>query len=160
MHIINPEHINALLNLINRGPFFELVSMRVCDLGIGYSKVEVNLQNKHMNPFGSIHGGVYSSILDTAAYWSAYCELDENAGLTTIDICVNNLSMINDGLMIVEGKTIKVGKSICLAEASAKDKNGKLLAYCTSKLMVLQGKQSINHAIEAMGYHTLPPKFL
>jgi len=160
MHVINPEHINALLNLINRGPFFELVSMRVCDLGIGYSKVEVNLQNKHMNPFGSIHGGVYSSILDTAAYWSAYCELDENAGLTTIDICVNNLSMINDGLMIVEGKTIKVGKSICLAEASAKDKNGKLLAHCTSKLMVLQGKQSINHAIEAMGYHTLPPKFL
>ena len=70
MRRINPEHISALLPLINSGPYFELLGLRVCDLGVGYARVEVNLQHKHMNPFGSIHGGVYTSILDTAAYWS------------------------------------------------------------------------------------------
>ena len=61
---INPEHIKALINLINRGPYFELLSMEVCELGVGYSTVKVNLDKKHMNPFGIVHGGVYSSVID------------------------------------------------------------------------------------------------
>jgi uncharacterized protein (TIGR00369 family) len=158
--MINPEHIKALLDLINRGPYFELLSMKVCELDIGYSKVEVELQNKHMNPFGLIHGGVYSSIIDTAAYWSAYCELEENVGYTSIDVCVNNLSMIHEGHITVEGKSIKIGKSLCATEAIARDSTGRILAQGTSKLMILHGKQSINHAIEAIGCKRLPSKFL
>ena len=160
MKIINSEHIKALLDLINNAPYFRLLSMRVCELGIGYSKVEVELDNKHMNPFGAVHGGLYSSVIDTAAYWSAYCELDENVGYTSIDVNVNNLSMIAGGKIITEGKSIKIGRSICLTEAAAKDAYGKILAYGTSKLMILQGRQSVNHAIESMGYDALPPKFL
>jgi uncharacterized protein (TIGR00369 family) len=68
MRLINPDHIAALLELANRGPYFELLSMRVCELGVGYSRVELDLQEKHCNPFGAIHGGVYSSLIDTAAY--------------------------------------------------------------------------------------------
>lgn len=156
----NQEHIKALLELINKAPYFELLNMKVCELRSGYSRVEADLERKHLNPFGAIHGGVYSSIIDTAAYWSAYCELDENIGFTTIDIAVNNLSMIKEGKIVVEGKSLKIGRSICLTEASAKDTKGKLLAYGTSKLMVIQGLQSINHAVDAMGYSALPPKFL
>ena len=159
MRQLNREHIDALIELINHGPYFELLDMKICELDIGYARVETDMQRKHFNPFGAIHGGVYSSILDTAAYWAIYCELDEQAGYTSIDVTINNLSMINEGKMIVEGKSIKVGSSMCLAEATAKDEKGKLLAYGTSKMMILKGKQSINHAIETMGYPPLPPKF-
>ena len=159
MKRINPEHTKALLELVNCGPYFELLAMKVCDLGVGYSKVEVELQRMHYNPFGAIHGGVYSSIIDTAAYWSVYYELDESIGYTSLDLSVSNLSMIREGKIIAEGKTIKTGRSICLAEATAKDVNGNLLAYGTSKLMVLSDKQSVKHAIEAMGYQPLPSKF-
>ncbi|NLZ27647.1 MAG: PaaI family thioesterase [Firmicutes bacterium] len=160
MKQLNPEHIDALLEFINCGPYFELLEINVRELGMGYSKVEVDLQRKHLNTFGAIHGGVYSSIIDTAAYWSIYCELDENIGFTSIDLSVSNFAMIREGKIIVEGKSIKIGRSICLAEADAKDINGKLLAHGTSKLMILNEKQSIEHAIEAMGYRTLPPKFI
>ena len=157
---INPEHIKELINLINRSPYFELLSMEVCELGVGYSVVKLNLDKKHMNPFGIVHGGVYSSVIDTAAYWAVYCELDEDVGYTSIDVTVNNLSMINAGEIIVEGKSLKVGRSICLAEASVKDANRKLLAHGTSKLMILQGKQSIKQIIETIGNSILPPKFI
>jgi uncharacterized protein (TIGR00369 family) len=160
MKQINPEHITALLELIKHGPYFELLSMNLCELGTGYSRVEVDLQRKHNNPFGAIHGGVYSSVIDTAAYWSVYCELDENVGFTTIDLSVNNLSMISEGKIIVEGKSIKVGRTICLAEAIAKDVHGRLIAHGTSKLMILNGKQSVEHAVRSMGYQPLPPKFI
>jgi len=161
MKKINPEHIKALIDLINRGPYFQLLSMNVCEIGIGHSIVKVMLEKKHLNPFGAIHGGVYASIIDTAAFWSAYCELDENAGFTSIDLSVNNLSSINTGEIIVEGKSLKIGRSICMTEAAARDTHGKLLACGTSKLMILDGKQSsIIHSVEAMGKNILPPKFI
>ena len=157
---INPEHTGALLGLINCGPYFKLLSMKVCELGIGRSRIEIDLSRKHLNPFGVIHGGVYSSVIDTAAYWAIYCELDENVGFTTIDINVDNLSMIKEGKIIVEGKSLKIGRSVCLSEATAKDENGKFLAHGTSKLMIVEGLQSIQQAVNAMGYHELPPKFI
>ena len=159
MKRINPEHIEALLGLINRGPFFELLSMKVRELGIGYSKIEIDLERKHQNPFGWIHGGVYSSAIDTAAYWAAYCELAEDTDFITIDIKVDNLSAIKEGKMIIEGRTLKTGHRVCLSEATVKDTEGKLLAHGTSKLLIVRGLQSISQAIDVMGYHALPPKF-
>lgn len=160
MKMINPKHVESLLSLINQGPYFALLHMQVCELKYGYSKVIIQLEEKHLNPFGIIHGGVYASIIDTAAYWAAYCEVDEDAGYTSIDVSVNNLSMINQGKIIAEGRSLKVGKSLCLCEAQAVDENGKLLAYGTSKLMILKGKQSVNHIITTMGGSMLPSKFI
>ena len=160
MRQINPEHIAALLGLVNSGPYFELLSMQVCEIKPGYARVELDLQKKHLNNFSGIHGGVYSALIDTAAYWSVYCETEEEAGYTTLDLSVNNLAMIREGRIVVEGKAIKIGRSICLAEATAKDANGKLLAHGYSKLMILDGRQSVAQAVLTRGYPALPPKFI
>ena len=160
MKHINPEHIKELICLINHSSYFELLDMTVCEIGIGRAMVEVDLQGKHLNPFGAIHGGVYASLIDTAAYLSVYCELDDSVGYTSIDLSINNLSMISEGKIIVEGRSIKIGRSICLAEAIAMDTYCKLLAHGTSKLMLLDEKQSISHALKVAGHQSLPPKFI
>jgi len=157
---INQNHIEKLMDLMNQGPYYQLLSMKLCGVDCGSSRVEVELKREHLNPFGIVHGGAFSSMLDTAAYWSVYCELDEGVGLTTIDLSVNFLAMASEGLLIVEGRSIKVGRSICLAEAYLRNESGKLLAQGTSKLMVLEGKQSPDNAVLALGGNPLPPKFL
>lgn len=157
---LNPEHIKAILGLINQGPYFKLLSMEVCELDFGHCRVEANLDTKHLNPFGGLHGGVYASIIDTAAYWAVYCELEEDDGLISLDLKVDNLATAKDGKLIVEGKRIKVGRSICLSEATVTDAQGRLLAHGTSKQLRTQGLQSINQAVTAMGCQSLPPKFL
>lgn len=126
----------------------------------GYSKVVIELSQKHLNPFGGVHGGVYAPLIDTAAYWAAYCGMDENAGYTSVDVCVNNLSMMKEGTLIAEGRTIKCGRNICLCEASIIDSTGKLIAYGTSKLMILQGRQSTRNILQMMGAEALPCKFV
>ncbi|NLL86305.1 MAG: PaaI family thioesterase, partial [Syntrophomonadaceae bacterium] len=70
MKTLNPEHIRAVMDLINQGPFFKLLSMKVCEIGLGYARVELDLEEKHLNPFGGVHGGVYSSLIDTVTYWA------------------------------------------------------------------------------------------
>ena len=47
-----------------------------------------------------------------------------------------------------------------MAEAVILDGSGKTLAHGTSKQMVLPGLQTIAQAASAMGYKTLPPKFV
>jgi len=160
MRILNPDHIEEVMDLINRGPYFQLLSMKVTELGLGYSKVVVDLERKHHNPFGGIHGGVYSSLIDTATYWAVYCDAEENAGYISIDVSVDNLAPIKEGRLIVEGKRIKAGRSISIAEATVTDNKGKYLAHGKSKQLVTPGLQSISQAVSAMGYPSLPPKYI
>lgn len=156
MRKLNQEHIEKIMDLINNGPFFQLLSIKICELRLGYCRLEISLDTKHMNSFGGLHGGVYASLIDSAAYWAVYCDLDENVGLISIDLKVDNLSTTKDGKLIVEGKRIKAGNTICLSEATVMDINGKYLAYGTSKQMVTHNLQAINQVI--LG--SIPPKFI
>lgn len=160
MRKLNPEHIAALIPLLNRSPYFDLLSMVLTDMGIGYSLVETGPDRKHFNPFGGVHGGVYASIIDTAAYWAVYCEQDENDGLITLDLKVDYLAPADGGKMIARGKSIKAGRTICLGEALVTDSRGRKLAVGTSKLMVTKRLQTVPEALETAEGEDLPPKFL
>jgi uncharacterized protein (TIGR00369 family) len=160
MKTLNPRHIDAIIHIINNSPYFSLLSLQVRVLEYGYCKLEVDLQEKHLNPFGGIHGGVYSSAIDTAAYWASYGSVGEDAGLISLDLHVDNISAIQTGKLIIEGQQIKAGRTICLSESTIKDINGKLLAYGTSKQSVTTGVQTINQAIAVMGLEPLPAKFI
>ena len=160
MRILNPAHLEALKKLNNESPFYKLVGIEIEDLGQGYALVRVDLAYKHLNPFGGIHGGVYSSLIDTAAYWAVYCEIEEDVGLISLDLKVDNLAPVKEGRLMVKGKRIKTGRSVCLAEALITDEEGKPLAHGTSKQIVTRGLQTINQAVIAMGGEALPPKFL
>ena len=157
---INPEHTKALMALLNSCPYYQLLGMELREVGVGYAKLVAHMRPEHLNPMGSVHGGAYSSMLDTATIWSTYYELEEGAGLTTIDLSVNFLSAAREGLIYVEAHSIKVGRSICLAEAYARDENGKLLAQCVAKLMVLQGRSNLDTVVKRLGDGPLPPRYL
>ena len=160
MASLNPEHVRAVIKAINQGPYFRHLSMPVKEIGTGYSIVELKVSNEHLNPFGGIHGGVYASVIDTAAYWAVYCELEDGVGLISIDLKIDYLAPISGGVIIAKGRSIKIGRSMCLAEATATDKEGKWLAHGTSKMMVTKGLQTIENAIRFTGSKALPPKFI
>jgi uncharacterized protein (TIGR00369 family) len=156
----NPEHLKAVIKAINNGPFFKHMSIKVTEIGVGYSVVVMGIGKKHMNPFGGLHGGVYASAIDTAAYWSAYCDLPEEDGLVSIDLKVDFLAPVPHEKVIINGQRIKSGKTIYLTEAKMCDRNGKVLAHGTSKLMVTKDKQSIKDVVDYVGSNKLPHKFI
>jgi uncharacterized protein (TIGR00369 family) len=159
MSTLNPDHIKAVLAAINQGPYFKLLSMTVVELGMGYSIAEVEMGNKHLNPFGGVHGGLYASAIDTAAYWAVYCELDEDMGFTSIDLKIDYLVPAKEGKLLTMGKSIKIGKTICLAEATVLNEQNKCIAHGTSKMMVMSGSQIIKEVLH-ISTQSLPPKFI
>jgi uncharacterized protein (TIGR00369 family) len=137
----NPEYIERVNRLVNRSPFFELLSMKIIDIGPGFSVVEIELSQKHLQPFGFVHGGVFASIVDAAAFWAVFYQIEnQNAGATTVDVKLNYLAPAVSGKLIAKGRQIKLGKTLGYAEAEVSTESGKLLAHGTSTLILLPGK--------------------
>jgi uncharacterized protein (TIGR00369 family) len=157
---LNPQHLQELLKVINGSQYFRLLAMQVEEIGIGYAIVKMDINERHFSPYHAIQGGVYASLIDTACYWAVYAELEENKGLISIDVNVNNLASVNQGQLIIIGKRIKVGKSLCLAEAAIKDQaNDRILAHGTSKLMVTEGLQTFD-VMGTLNSINIPAKFI
>lgn len=154
MKKINPEYVTRVNQLINRSPYFELLSMKIQDVGAGFSVLEIDLTRKHLQPFGFVHGGVFASIIDAAAFWALYYDIqDQNEGLTTVDLKLNYLAPAVSGKLIARGRQIKMGKTLGYAEAEVSDQGGKTLAHGTSTVIILAGKGLTDDP-------PLPPKFV
>jgi uncharacterized protein (TIGR00369 family) len=157
--MLNPRHIEELIKLINSSPYYQLLSMVMEDIGTGYSVISLDMESKHLSPYQAIQGGVYSSLIDAAAYWAVYPELDPESGLITLDVTVHHLASVKSGKITVKGRRIKVGRTICLAEAAIESQEGRILAQGSSKLLVTDGLQTIDQ-LAALANTTLPPKFI
>jgi uncharacterized protein (TIGR00369 family) len=154
MKKINPEYVEAVKKGVNASPYFSLLSMKILDFGDGKSHLEIETaRDKHLQPFGAVHGGVFASIIDAAAFWSVYPEADEDVGMTTVDLKVNYLAPSFGSKLVARGRCIKLGKTLGLAEAEVTDGTGKMLAHGTSTLIVLPGIALVHH-------DELPSKFI
>ncbi len=153
MRKLNPQYVEAVSALVNRCPYFTLLSMSIRDIGIGYSLLDIDVQNKHLQPFEAVHGGVFASIIDAAAFWAVFPEVDENVGMTTVDLKVNYLAPAQGGKLIARGRRIKLGKTLSLGEAEVINEKNTILAHGTSTLIVLR---NLGEAPK----HSLPPKFI
>ena len=141
MKKINPVYIKRVNQMVNRSPYFELLSMEIKEVGLGFSVLGIELAQKHLQPFGMVHGGVFASIIDAAAFWAIFYDIDDqDAGATTVDLKLNYLAPAASGKLLAKGRQIKLGKTLGYAEAEVTDENGKILAHGTSTLMLLPGK--------------------
>lgn len=137
MRKINPDYVRVVSEETNRCPYFTLLSMRIVGLEIGESHLEINVQEKHLQPFAIVHGGVFASIIDAAAFWAVYTDVEEDVGMTTVDLKLNYLAPTASGKLIARGRRIKLGRTLGLGEAEITDEAGRLLAHGTSTLMVI-----------------------
>ena len=138
MRKLNPAYVAAAAKLVNACPYFSLISMELKELEWSRCRIEAKVQEKHLQPFGVVHGGVFAGLVDAAAFWAVFSQIDEPLGMTTVDLKVNYLLPASKGILVAKGRSLKVGKTICLGEAFIEDENGTLLVHGTSTTMVMK----------------------
>jgi uncharacterized protein (TIGR00369 family) len=136
MQKINPEWVQAVKSTINVCPYFKLQQMELKDLSWGESRIEIQLGDRHLQPFGIVHGGVLSTLLDAAGFWAVYSKAEENVGMTTVELKINYLAPIISGVLFGMGRCIKLGRSIGLGDARIENEKGRLIAHGTTTVMV------------------------
>jgi len=153
MRTLNPEYVEAVRRDVNPCPFFSLLSIEIKELGWGEAVLELMAQQKHLQPFGVVHGGAFASLIDAAAFWATYTEVPEGLGMTTVDLKLNYLAPVTAGRIIAIGKCLRAGRTLYLGEVSVRNESGQLLAHGTSTLMVLKN-------LQMEGVPTWPRKYL
>ena len=124
--------------LLPPAPIAETLGMVNFDGEHGSISVELDPEHRHYNPLGTVHGGVISTLLDTAAGCSVHSTLAAGEGYTSLDLTVKFLrpATVDSGRLRAVGKVIQRGRRTALAEAQLFDGAGKLVAHATSSCMI------------------------
>lgn len=104
----------------------------------GRITVEMPAAEFHYNPLGGVHGGVISTLLDTAAACAVHTTLAVGEVYTSVDLTVKFLRpvTVDSGLLTCEGTVLQRGRRTALAQAQLTDQAGKLVAHATSTCMI------------------------
>lgn len=154
MKRLNPKWIEALTDPLNDCPYYRLQGMKLTEMEWGRAVLEMDMEEKHLQPFGVIHGGVAASILDAAGFMAIFSQLDPSLGLTTVELKINYLAPgLPGGRAVAKGRVISLGRTLGLADAELHDHKGRLLAHATTTCMALP-------ELIVPGWDKLPTKFL
>jgi uncharacterized protein (TIGR00369 family) len=148
---LNPKYTEAISTLVNRSPYFSLISMKIKELEWGASVLEVELEEKHLQPFGYVHGGAIASVIDAATFWAVFPQVRDGMGLTTVEVKANFLAPVKEGKLVVKGRSIKIGRTLALGEAYVNSAEGNLIAHGTATMMIVPD-------LKVEGQENLPPK--
>jgi uncharacterized protein (TIGR00369 family) len=104
----------------------------------GTAVFELDPDLRHYNPIGSVHGGVFATLLDSAAGCAVHSTLAVGEGYTSLDLNVKFLRAVtvDSGRLRAVGTVLQRGRRTALAEAKLYDGQGRLVAHATSSCMI------------------------
>jgi len=119
-------------------PVMHLIDMAGLEVEEGSVTVHLDPQEFHYNPLGTVHGGVLSTLLDTAAACSVHTTLPVGVGYTSLDLTVKFLRPVTvaSGRITTRGAVLQRGRRTALAEARMTDAAGRLVAHATSSCLI------------------------
>lgn len=93
----------------------------------------------HLNPWGTIHGGLTATLLDSCMGLAIKSVLDKGVGSSTLEFKISLVRAITlqTGLIRAEGKVLNCGSRVGTAEGRVTDTNGRLLAHGTTTCLIL-----------------------
>lgn len=116
---------------------------------LGYDIVEVTSgrvvitcepNGSHLNPAGTVHGGLAATLLDSAMGLAIRSTLDKGVSSTTLEFKLSLVRPItpDTGLITAEGVVLNCGRRIGTAEGRITDRQGRLLVHGTTTCLVFE----------------------
>jgi uncharacterized protein (TIGR00369 family) len=132
-----------LVERIARGeikpPIGTLVGFSVTAVEPGRVVVELEASERHANPMGTVHGGVFCDIADAAMGMAYASLLTEDESFTTLELKINFLKPVRRARLTAVGSVTKKGKTVGLVECEIRDEAGALVAKVSSTCLTLRG---------------------
>lgn len=94
----------------------------------------------HLNPAGTVHGGLSATLLDSCMGLAIQSTLEPGWGQTTLEFKISLLRPITPetGLIRAEGVVLSRGRRVGTAEGRLTDGTGRLLAHGTTTCLIFQ----------------------
>ena len=97
-------------------------------------------QLKHYNPLGTVHGGWYATLLDSALGCAVHTMMPAGRAYTTAELGVNIVRAAShkSGPLRAIGTVLHCGRQLATAEARIVGADGKLYAHATTTCLVFE----------------------
>jgi uncharacterized protein (TIGR00369 family) len=98
--------------------------------------------DKHLNPMGTVHGGWFATLLDSALGCAVWTRIPVGKIYTTAELSVNMVRALTPKVPRVRaiGQVIHCGRQLATAEAKLVGADGTLYAHATTTCLVLDQK--------------------
>jgi uncharacterized protein (TIGR00369 family) len=110
------------------------------EIGEGRAVFQGQPQLKHYNPLGSVHGGWYATLLDSALGCAVHTVMPVGRAYTTDELGVNivRAASLKSGPLRAIGTVLHAGRQLATAEARIVGADGKLYAHATTTCLVFE----------------------
>ena len=103
---------------------------------------ELEVDERHANPMGTLHGGIVCDIADAAAGCAVATSLKDGETYTTVELSMNFLRPVWKTKLTATGKLVKRSRKLGLSTVEVVDADGKLVAFGKSTCLVLSGEDA------------------
>lgn len=119
-------------------PMNETMNMALLEVGSGRAVFQGIPLPQHYNPLGTVHGGWFATLLDSALGCAVQTTLPAGRSYTTAELSMNIVRSASHktGPLRAVGTLIHGGRQIATAEARIEDEAGKLYAHATTTCFV------------------------
>ncbi|MCD8020741.1 MAG: PaaI family thioesterase [Clostridiales bacterium] len=114
---------------MKQGVGLENMGCKIVGLGPGRATMEMEIEDIHMNPIGSVHGGMIFFLADsaggTAAFTRGSIAVTSNGGIHFVNAAMNVKKLV------AEAVEIKAGKNLLTYDVTIRTVEGKVIAKAT-----------------------------
>ena len=121
-------------------PVAELLGIEFVEAGDGRCTMRLEVEERHENPMGTLHGGILCDLADAAMGMAYFSTLGDGESFTTLELKINFLRPVTRGSLIARGRVVHGGRTVGLTECDVVDADDRLIAHATSTCMTLRGE--------------------
>jgi uncharacterized protein (TIGR00369 family) len=135
--VLSEEQLDHLAQYFNEEVIFSKhIGAKVEEVEPGRSVMYIDVEDVHLNGSGTLHGGVYASLLDNAMGLSVLALVGTRTA--TIEMNVHFLGAVNEGRITCESEVVHRTRRTATAEAKVRDADGNLVAMGTGAFRVFE----------------------
>jgi uncharacterized protein (TIGR00369 family) len=118
----------------------ETLDFFLVDVEKGKATFQGTPQTAHLNPMGTVHGGWYATLLDSAVGCAVQTTLAPGQAYTTAELSVNLVrgARLDGGPLRAIGTVLHGGRQLATAEGKIVDAQGRLYAHATTTCLVFE----------------------
>ena len=116
------------------------LSFQLIEVNPGRAVFQGTPKAEHLNPLGTIHGGWFATLLDSALGCAVHTMMPAGRGYTTAELGVNLVKALSPKVQRVraEGRVLHCGRQLATAEARLVGADGTLYAHATTTCLVFE----------------------
>ncbi len=116
----------------DEGGFTQLVGTELSSAEEGRASVSLRAEERHLNPSGTVHGGVISTLIDVSMAEALNTMAEEDEQPFTIQITVNYMKPGKPGTLTSTAQVRKGGERITIVEAEVvQEEDEEVIALAT-----------------------------